>query len=670
MNKYIISLGLWTFLNSCSENTSQVTQKTQPQKNHPSQAVSSFQSSSFQEISSKISQESSSALENTSSSSHLSQQSSTSKVYSLSLLSQVAPSGFFKTDKFLPLSEYKENYPDPKNSGKYHLILQAPHTGSFESLTIENREASLSLEEGKLDWYHVWPRQFQEGEIITISFHSQEDALYAKTNLNIEIKTNHGIIKENVPISHSPEYLSYITTSQNKTHMVIHIQNPNHAPLKIKSLQFVGFEIKIEKDLPPRDSLYFEIPLGKTLPQGSAWWVRLLGTNLENGQEISHTAIGRVLPEFFPIEAWVGTSDCPFPEFNEENWKHHQEAGIDTFFIHNGSGGCQKSTGTAAMEALVKNKAWSILDRSVEDRVYSQEKDRVAARKIGDEADTKKDTRQATREKLALAFKFLAKEPEIPTYIGGSVNRNIGKFAGLTDIQGMDFYIGACAPHITEFLSGLKLRQSYDYARITQENHAPLPTWIYAQGFSDVWNAKIPVLNTTVYRQPEAHELLIQAMSTLAAGAKGIMWFQTKTKEAFATDAYRKSWKAMGEFNQFIQKHKEFLRLSHPIQGTSSSTDKILAVTLRGPQTLLVTLINMNATYEPNDLKCGAGQNEHWRLGEAKGDIKIMLPSSMNITQKEGSLPFEMTKSGNEITLSQITLNEENPIAWIFLKEE
>lgn len=60
---------------------------------------------------------------------------------------------------------------------------------------------------------------------------------------------------------------------------------------------------------------------------------------------------------------------------------------------------------------------------------------------------------------------------------GGSRNRYTGTFAGSTDIKGQDFYIAACAPHVTEEFSRQLLRGSFDYLRVSADvgcRQAPL----------------------------------------------------------------------------------------------------------------------------------------------------------------------------------------------------
>ena len=52
-------------------------------------------------------------------------------------------------------------------------------------------------------------------------------------------------------------------------------------------------------------------------------------------------------------------------------------------------------------------------------------------------------------------------------------------------------YIAACAPHIQEWLFYPPLRGAYDYVRLTRDNHLPNPSWLYSQGLSTVWDAKV-----------------------------------------------------------------------------------------------------------------------------------------------------------------------------------
>ena len=79
----------------------------------------------------------------------------------------------------------------------------------------------------------------------------------------------------------------------------------------------------------------------------------------------------------------------------------------------------------------------------------------------------------------------------------------------------------------------------------------PLPTWTYSQLLDDGWDAKVSAIiaifvknnytdsvlslfqigNTVLtHRQPNPDEARIQAMSVIAACAKGLMYFQSEVR--------------------------------------------------------------------------------------------------------------------------------------------
>ena len=108
--------------------------------------------------------------------------------------------------------------------------------------------------------------------------------------------------------------------------------------------------------------------------------------------------------------------------------------------------------------------------------------------------------------------------------------------------------MAACAPHIQLFGHPPPLRGSYDYLRLTRNNHMPLPTWTYSQLLDDGWDAKVRERSALslhnshtctqigsrviAYRQPNKYEARIQAMSVIAGCAKGLMYFQSDVRKA------------------------------------------------------------------------------------------------------------------------------------------
>lgn len=59
-------------------------------------------------------------------------------------------------------------------------------------------------------------------------------------------------------------------------------------------------------------------------------------------------------------------------------------------------------------------------------------------------------------------------------------------------------YIAACAPHIQEFFHPPPPRGSYDYLRLTRNNHMPLPTWTYSQLLDDGWDSKVSLITYNI----------------------------------------------------------------------------------------------------------------------------------------------------------------------------
>jgi len=90
---------------------------------------------------------------------------------------------------------------------------------------------------------------------------------------------------------------------------------------------------------------------------------------------------------------------------------------------------------------------------------------------LADEDDTVVDDKARTL--LASVLRARAALPAQPTYAGGASNRYTGAYAGITDVKGMDAYIGACAPHYA--LLPMPARGAYDYLANTRANHAPGP---------------------------------------------------------------------------------------------------------------------------------------------------------------------------------------------------
>lgn len=163
----------------------------------------------------------------------------------------------------------------------------------------------------------------------------------------------------------------------------------------------------------------------------------------------------------------------------------------------------------------------------------------IAAAFLGDESDDSFDktwdvwTRQMKAEENMAA----SSDVRYATYDGGHVNHYNGAFAGVTDIQGMDFYVAGCAPHITFAVQTMRIQGSYDYLYTSRQNMKPIPSWGYTQAFCVSCWSGYPL---------NAGELLVQFASVISAGSKGIMLFQSDVNSKQADE---NAW-ALGEIGR------------------------------------------------------------------------------------------------------------------------
>ena len=197
----------------------------------------------------------------------------------------------------------------------------------------------------------------------------------------------------------------------------------------------------------------------------------------------------------------------------------------------------------------------------------------------------------------------------------------------MTDIQGMDVYIGGCAPHITAWGTHPPVRMPFDYLRNTRNNHMPLPTWLYAQGLSPVgaWKA-----------QPSPSEVMAQGVMVIAAGGKGLMWFQANQEKAAAVPA---SWQAMEDVNRITRGVRHWLRVGDPVGYATSTADDIVESIPAG-DAIVVPVISLDVTQAPDDLACALISRPHvW--ASVMRDVTVQVPRDMDLRAL-----YEVTPSG------------------------
>jgi hypothetical protein len=387
------------------------------------------------------------------------------------------------------------------------------------------------------------------------------------------------------------------------------------------------------------------------------------------------------LPPFFPVEAWPKSDECPYPVdgANRTNWARHRDAGIDTLYMRwrgacGASGADVVNSGAAVDAGLHVLLSDDFVDRS-DFATQISDLRAVAAFMTGDESDGDvylDDGSSKAAQKADDARLLWDAYPTVPVYNGAMTNRNVGAFAGMADIQGIDFYVGACAPHVTPWGSNPPLRASYDYLRNTRDNHAPLSTWMYAQGLHDGWNKSTP-LGLRVF-QPDPHEIAVQAMMVVAAGGKGLMWFQSQLSEADRAPA---RWAALADASHMVGAVRELLRTADVTGAAHASTgaDNVLVEALRGPDAVVVPVINLFATTSVTDVNCGLAQvagvpaPPHWILGSQQPDVVVDIADEAGVAdvfavEAGGVVDVDarFDRAARTVTIPAVGLDDDTPV--------
>jgi hypothetical protein len=197
----------------------------------------------------------------------------------------------------------------------------------------------------------------------------------------------------------------------------------------------------------------------------------------------------------------------------------------------------------------------------------------------------------------------------------------------------------------------------------------PLPTWLYAQGLSDVWNKSNFI--GTVHVQPDPQEIAVQAVSVIAAGGKGLMWFQTQLEEA---DHAPERWQAIVDANWTFRAVRDELRLGDLTGLATTSADAIVEA-VRGQEAIVVPVINLAVETAPTDANCltgpfiGEANVPHWILGSQTLDVSVEIPTDFGVEEVFEVVAGQIVEvpsgtvsvSGRTLTVSGIGLDNDAP---------
>jgi hypothetical protein len=486
---------------------------------------------------------------------------------------------------------------------------------------------------GQIDWLRVWPTRFEAGDPVWVTLHTRDPA----TPIALEVQTDTGatVLSANTPLAASPVVVTSVAHAERE--VWVHLHNDDAVPHTLDRLVLDGRDITASAcvavpTVQPGASITLTIPVCEAPAQGAPW--TLVATWADATPSV---AAGRVMPPHFPTHTWPSEADCPLPGVNDANYETLAAAGLDTFFVRSAydHDGCASvPTVDAIAQDFGPAGAWAMLDEFTPDPA---ETTRVLARMLGDEVDNRsQDELLTTQRPRALAEEtqgYGEQSPDLPTYIGASRHRFTGMFAGVADLQGMDMYAAACAPHITDFGTHPPLRGPYDYLRSTRNNHMPGTTWLYAQGLGG-WPA-----------QPSPGDIRHAALSVVAAGGKGLMWFQTPLDKAAENP---ESWAALSEVTRQIRAIGPRLRLGDPT-GAATTPDRAIVEAVRVPGGLVLVVLPLATTDGPAELPCALGSYTPWQIAEQVVHVDVVVPDDLGVGEVFELVGDQLVDAGSTI---------------------
>jgi hypothetical protein len=583
--------------------------------------------------------------------------------------SGIEPVGTFRKDHYLP--QYNETSEDPKHGGRFHVVGVAAAGGDVSKILLDGVDtgtlgAANPPSKPPFEWVHVWPRKgLKAGDPIWVTFHSRDAKWDSAASVPVTVETTEGKALEGViPVAPARVAITYVTTTQDRSTVVIHLKNVDKVPHTIARVVVDGLDVSaadvacIPKSLlAPGETLLVTAPTCEPSVPGAARTVRV---DLSDGPP---TVAGlRIAKPFFPVESWNNSDECAFPLGKSDVFAAYQAAGVDTsYFSPDNCGKCGCDPSAVLDEYPKVPGAYTLATSGILQLPKIGDTSKILAVSTGDESDGEvyeKDGSPRPFFKAKQSLEVWSKYPELLTFNGGKTNENNGTFAGSADIQGMDLYVAACAPYILPFPAFPPVRNAYDYLRNTRENHAPLPTWLYSQGLSPAWGEK----------QPDPQEILVQGFSVIAAGAKGFMWFQTNQKEAKKRPD---RWDAIVAVNRMVRGVRELLR-EGDLTGLATAPPEALVEAIRSREAIVVPVIDLKTTDGPDWPSCGLASTvpsllKHWIFASISPEVTVTVPDDIAVEDvfevKPGSVVDAPSKaSGRALSLGPVALSNATPV--------
>ena len=582
-------------------------------------------------------------------------------------------SSSYRKDAYL--HQYEEiGVPAPTVGGRVHVVGLASASGVPATIVLNGAALNLSVGVPLSDWLVDWARAepltgFSAGAPFWLSFHSRSpswDALAAsggQASVTIEDASGTALASGSFGVRVPELPITYVTSAAGRSSLNIFLtaaaagRGATLAALRVNGADVTASVPAALRSVPANETILWTLPASAlggegALAPGAVWTVE---ATWQEAALHPSAAGGLLLPEFYPIETWAHSSDCPFPTVNDTAYALHRAHGVDTFFTEYTLDAACATTLNAAdlVNTLAPQYDFYVLPSAEDPKLLGKitNTSRLAGLFLADEDDTVVDDK--ARRLLAAVVRARSALPGVPTYAGGASNRYTGAYSGITDVKGMDAYIGACAPHYIPLAP--PPRYSYDYLANTRANHAPGPTWLYSQGFEDGWDS----LGHSVNRQASPAEIALQVASVPAAGAKGLMLFETQLKYVVGESA--PAWATLGTLLREVGALRELLRAGDIAAGAATATGaaagSVIAQATLSARALVVHVINIATAGDPGCLvACAVGLPCHFTfVPTALQALQLRLPLGFtpvdsfevfNASVLPGTLPFAPTGGG------------------------
>jgi hypothetical protein len=602
--------------------------------------------------------------------------------------------GQVRKDVFLPYNLYPEvGFPDP-NGARIHLVATLSGLTQPISSILINGQDMLKLQVGKYDFFDWGKHMYDPATAqLWIAFHSRnQDWISGNKPLQIQVTDSKGncVTGSYVPVAQDLA-ITWITpyedTKMTQNKWIMHVHNYGSEPHVVNDILFSSNSVAKSSSrafpilLKSGEHAVISFTSKSSFTRGNLFTSVVKATSIQNAKNFTIANGGRVPDSRFPIEVWPRSADCPIPSINDTNWNELKSHGIDTVYY---SGADFQQSCHSDYSYIIEHwpnfepfYVWT--DPDTASKVSPKMQEFISAIQLGDENDG--DPNAELVESLQVSMKTAELFPNILTYQGGKTNRHMGEFAGITDIQGVDAYIGGCAPAIIENSATLHLQHSYAYLKNARDNHMPLPSISYSQLY---WKW------STV---PSASEIILEMGSVLASGSKGMTLFQSYQP---LFESNRADWD--GPIKNML------LSIANPtvrnilrtgdIQGLKLSTSEgsnfdaegfvtpgpsIMEI-IRNDKYIMVVFINSNASGF-NYLLCHVNTRTHWNFSphtvqraeiDLGSDVNAGSINVASLSEVVGgkivpvSSDVSRSLSGNQLILQNIELQSAFPVR-IFL---